>query len=93
MRRKRKKSNRKKEAQRKHFEKRSLERVGVVLNRKELIRKIQNNELEFLERQSHRVSIFRFEYLEEFYRIVYDKERKQIVTILYDTEEQWQKKK
>lgn len=93
MRRKRKRINQKKEAQRKHFEKRSLQRVGIVLNHKELARKIRNNELEFIERQSHRVSIFRFEYLGEFYRIVYDKERKQIVTILYDTEEQWQEKK
>ncbi len=81
MRRKRKRINSKKEAQRKHFEKRSLERVGVVLNRKELIYKIQGRELEFIKRQSHRVSVFRFEFLGDFYRIVYDKERKQIVTI------------
>ena len=65
-----------------HFQRRSLERIGVLLDEKELVKKIQNNELEFIERQSNRVTVFRYEYRGNFYRLVYDKSRKQIITIL-----------
>lgn len=91
MRAKRKKKQSKKEAQRLHFEKRSLERVGVVLDRKEIIRQIQNGQLEFYEKQSNRVSLFKYFFNGEEYRIVYDRERKQVVTILYK-EEVWSNK-
>ncbi len=74
----------KKKNVKKHFQKRSLERVGVLLNEKELVRKIQNHELEFVERQSNRKTVFRLKYLDKTYRIVYDKQRKQIITILYE---------
>ncbi len=84
----RRKKKDKKEAQRIHFEKRSLQRVGIILNRKEIIRKIHNQELEFIERQSNRVSLFRLIHEGTAYKVVYDKERKQIVTILY---ENWEK--
>lgn len=83
----------KKKAVKKHFYKRSLERVGVLLNEKELVRKIQNQELEFIERQSNRKTVYRLEYLGKFYRIVYDKDRKQIITILYEIGEQCKEKK
>lgn len=78
-------TNKKKSVQ-SHFFRRSIERVGVLLNEKELIRKIQNNELEFVERQSNRVTVFRYEYNGKKYRLVYDKNRKQIVTILFERE-------
>ena len=74
----------KKKNVKKHFQKRSLERVGVLLNKKELVRKIQNHELEFVERQSNRKTVFRPKYLDKTYRIVYDKQRKQIITILFE---------
>lgn len=74
----------KKKNVKKHFQKRSLERVGVLLNEKELVRKIQNHELEFVERQSNRKTVFRLKYLDKTYRIVYDKLRKQIITILFE---------
>lgn len=74
----------KKKNVKKHFQKRSLERVGVLLNEKELVRKIQNHELEFVERQSNRKTVFRLKYLDKTYRIVYDKQRKQIITILFE---------
>ena len=74
----------KKKNAKKHFQKRSLERVGVLLNEKELVRKIQNHELEFVERQSNRKTVFRLKYLDKTYRIVYDKQRKQIITILFE---------
>lgn len=84
---KRKKINSKKEAQRHHFEMRTLQRVGQVLNQKELIWKIQNGELEFIERQSNRVSLFRYVINGTAYKIVYDRQRKQVVTILYEVEQ------
>lgn len=84
---KRKKINSKKEAQRHHFKMRTLQRVGQVLNQKELIWKIQNGELEFIERQSNRVSLFRYVINGTAYKIVYDRQRKQVVTILYEVEQ------
>ena len=67
-----------------HFQRRSIERIGVLLDEKELVNKIQNNELEFVERQSNRVTVFRYEYNGEQYRLVYDKTRKQIITVLFE---------
>lgn len=78
----------KKKAVKKHFFRRSLERVGVLLDENDLIRKIQNHELEFVEHQSNRKTVFRLEYNGQKYRIVYDKVRKQIITILFEIEEQ-----
>lgn len=82
----------KKKAVKKHFYKRSLERVGVLLNEKELVRKIQNHELEFIEKQSNRKTVYRLEYLDKTYRIIYDKDRKQIITILYEVGEKCKEK-
>lgn len=83
----------KKKAVKKHFQRRSLERIGVLLNEAELVRKIQNQELEFIERQSNRKTVYRLEYLGNFYRIIYDKNRKQIITVLYEIGEQCKEKK
>lgn len=77
----------KKKAIKVHFQRRSLERIGVLLDEKELVKKIQNNELEFIERQSNRITVFRYKYQNKIYRLVYDKTRKQIVTILFEKEE------
>ena len=77
----------KKKAIRIHFQHRSIERAGVLLNEKDLINKIQNGELEFIERQSNRVTVFRYHHKEKTLRLVYDKTRKQIITVLYDKEE------
>ena len=65
-----------------HFQKRSLERVGVLLNEKIIIDSIQKNKLEFIERQSNRITVWRYIFMDKKYRVVYDKTRKQIVTIL-----------
>lgn len=77
----------KKKAIKLHFQRRSLERIGVLLDEKALVKKIQNNELEFIERQSNRITVFRYKYQNKIYRLVYDKTRKQIVTILFEKEE------
>ena len=72
----------KKEAQSKHFERRSLERVGVILNQKEIIRQIQNNELAVIGKQTNRITLFQLERLGKFFKVAYDKNRKQVVTIM-----------
>lgn len=77
----------KRKAIKSHFQRRSLERIGVLLDDKELVKKIQANELEFVERQSNRVSVFRYKFYEKSYRLVYDKTRKQIITIFFENKE------
>ena len=70
----------------KHFAIRSIERLGVLLDEKEIIKQIQQGELPFLKRQSNRVSVFRYTRDEKNYRLVYDKIRKQLITILFEKE-------
>lgn len=71
----------KKKAVKIHFQKRSLERVGVLLNENAIVGLIQENKLEFIERQSNRITVWRYVFMDKIYRVVYDKQRKQIVTI------------
>ena len=76
----------KKHAQEKHFANRCLQRIGYVPDYKELVHKIQMNKLEFFERQSNRVT--KFKWIEPVFNthciLVYDNSRKQIVTVLFD---------
>lgn len=60
---------------------RSLERVGMIVDEKELIKKIQKQELEFVYSQSNRRKVYRTEFLGERFFVIYDKERKQLITI------------
>lgn len=71
----------KKESQALHFKRRSIQRVGVELNPRELVKLIQKQKLEFIERQSNRVTVYRYEHNEEQYRVFYDKNRHQVITI------------
>lgn len=64
-----------------HFQMRSLERVGMIVDEKELIKKIQKQELEFVYSQSNRRKVYRTEFLGERFFVIYDKERKQLITI------------
>ncbi len=72
----------KKEAQSRHFERRSIERVGVILNQNEIVRQIQNNELSVIGKQTNRVTLFKLEHLGKSFKVAYDKNRKQVVTIM-----------
>tara|TARA_Y100000034_G_scaffold91156_1_gene109940 strand:+ start:1008 stop:1268 length:261 start_codon:yes stop_codon:yes gene_type:complete len=73
-------------AQRIHAKKRFVERYGLDFTRhvrREFCRRIQKQEkARFIERQSTRVSVWDVEYEEKIYRVVYDKIRKSIVTVL-----------
>lgn len=68
-----------------HFEVRCMQRLGYIPRRKDLIEAIQNAELEFFERQSNRVT--KWLWTDPVHGIEcilpYDKERKQIITILF----------
>lgn len=69
-----------------HFAMRCVDRIGYVPDQNDLIRKIQNQELEFFGRDSVRIT--KWKWLEPIYKIpcllVYDKVRKQVVTILFE---------
>ena len=64
-----------------HFRKRSIERVGMIIDEKVLIKRIQNQELEFVYSQSLRRKVYRVEISEQKYFVIYDKNRKQLITI------------
>lgn len=64
-----------------HFLRRSLERVGMIVDEQDLVRKIQRKELEFVYSQSNRRKVYRTEFLGQKFLIIYDKERKQLITI------------
>ena len=72
-----------------HFAIRCLERLGYIPNKNDLVRAIQNGELEFLERQSNRVT--RWSWVDPIKNIEcilpYDKERKQVITVLFKREQ------
>ena len=64
-----------------HFRKRSIERVGMIIDEKTLVKRIQNQELEFVYSQSLRRKVYRVEISEQKYFVIYDKNRKQLITI------------
>ena len=72
----------KKKAQQIHFFHRCLQRIGFVLDENNLIKKIQSGELDFIKRQSNRVTIWRYYVKDKSYQVVYDKVRKQVITVL-----------
>lgn len=72
----------KKDYLQKHFAQRCVERVGVYLEPLGIIKKIQNNQLEFIKRKSKRVTLWKFCYKGLSYKIAYDKYRKELITII-----------
>lgn len=71
-----------------HFSIRCLQRLGYIPNRKELVKLIQEAKLTFLDRQSNRVT--RWLWIDPIKGIEcvlpYDKERKQLITVLFKGE-------
>lgn len=76
----------KKKANKMHFRRRSLERVGAIVDESKIVRMIQTQQLEFVYRHSNNRTVYRYEFMDKFYRVVYDKERKQIITIYPENE-------
>ena len=65
-----------------HFAKACVARVGILLNEEEIVNQLQNNKLEFLERQSNNITKWKYIYNEKEYMLVYNKQYKQLVTII-----------
>jgi hypothetical protein len=68
-----------------HARRRSLERYGIDLSSRKqilIVGKIQRGESEMVERQSLRISVHEVELEDEKLRVVYDKNRQSIVTVL-----------
>lgn len=75
----------KKRSEREHAKRRALERYDLTFTkaiRYALLDKIKRSEGTFLFRQSRRISIWEVEHENKKYRIVYDRNRKEIVTFL-----------
>ena len=71
--------------QKKHFKFRCLQRHGLVITNQQytkLIENIQIGNAEFIEKQSNRVSVFRVKIDEKNFRVIYDKQRKTLVSAL-----------
>lgn len=72
-------------AQREHFKKRLFERFGLTINRykyKEIVDKIQNNQAKRIETQSRRLTLYLVEIQGIPVKVVYDHQRKTVVTAL-----------
>lgn len=74
-------TNHKQKCERKHFERRCEERLGIKLNPKEIEIMIRSGKLRLLDHQSLRVKKYLYEFESKDYVIVYDKKRKRVVTI------------
>ncbi len=72
-------------AQRAHAKRRAAERFGLNLTKeaqREIVSRIQNGKAKFLEKQSLRISLWLVDWNGTEMRVVYDKNRKSIVTCL-----------
>jgi elongation factor P--beta-lysine ligase len=86
----RRKETEKERAERIHAERRFIERVGIDLTQnlhELLVSQIKKGKLKFVERQSVRVTLWETELNGITVHLVYDKKRKQIVTVLPVREE------
>lgn len=75
----------KKKDQTRHVQKRAIERFGINLSEAQqqaLIRQIQQGNAKFVIKQSNRITIFDVEHEGNTIRVVYDKDRKSLATVL-----------
>lgn len=77
--------NQKAKSQRAHARRRSAQRFGVLLTNeaeREIVEKIRSGRATFIEKQSHRVSLFGVIYAGKETVVVYDKSRGTVVTLM-----------
>ncbi len=74
-----------------HFKKRCDERLGVQIDRKAIQRRIKEQKFDeqfyFLDRQSNRVSRYRYRFQDKWYIIPYDKNTHKVITIFEDNKQ------
>lgn len=75
----------------KHFAIRCVQRLGYIPDYKELVKKIQRQELRFVCRQSNRVTLWSWKCpINNIDCLLpYDKDRKQIITVLFENSEDY----
>ena len=71
-----------------HFKKRCDERLGVQIDRKSIQRRIKSQKYDenfyLLDRQSNRVTRYRYKFQDKWYIIPYDKNTHKVLTIFED---------
>lgn len=71
-----------------HFKKRCDERLGVQIDRKSIQRRIKSQKYDenfyLLDRQSNRVTRYRYKFQNKWYIIPYDKNTHKVITIFED---------
>lgn len=71
-----------------HFQKRCEERLGCQIDRKSILRRIKNQEFDdnfhLLDKQSNRVTRYRYKIQDKWYIIPYDKNTHKVITIFED---------
>lgn len=78
-------TKKKKASQEEHFKRRMRERFGISISRKrydELVGLIKSNKATLLEKQSLRVNKYKITIDSKDYIVIYDKNRKTLVTVL-----------
>lgn len=74
-----------------HFKRRCDERLGVQIDRKLIQRRIKEQKFDeqfyFLDRQSNRVSRYRYKFQDKWYIIPYDKNTHKVITIFEDNKQ------
>lgn len=74
-----------------HFKKRCDERLGMQIDRKLIQRRIKEQKFDeqfyFLDRQSNRVSKYRYKFQDKWYIIPYDKNTHKVITIFEDNKQ------
>jgi len=68
-----------------HVKRRSMERFGIYLSRKdqeEIVRTIREGKAEFLKRESNAKKHFKVEYHGKIFRVVYNKKHRCLLTVL-----------
>lgn len=74
-----------------HFKKRCDERLGVQIDRKAIQKRIQrqkfDNNFYYLDRQSNRVTRYRYKFEDKWYIIPYDKNTHKVITIFEDNKQ------
>lgn len=74
-----------------HFKKRCDERLGVQIDRKSIQRRIKAQKYDenfyLLDRQSNRVTRYRYKFQDKWYIIPYDKNTHKVITIFEDNKQ------
>lgn len=76
---------RKKRDQQRHTQQRALARTGLNISARQqdaIVQQIQRGECTLVRKQSNRVTVFDVEYEEMTLRVVYDRQRKSLATIM-----------